>query len=59
MNPFRSRSELIFRANDRSLAEDQRYRRNFAPALKKERVNRFAGEFRGSRKVLEEIVDGR
>jgi hypothetical protein len=40
----------------RSLAEYHRYRDNFAPALQKEHTDRFAGKFRGSRQVLEEIV---
>jgi hypothetical protein len=38
-----------------SLAQYQHYRENFAPALQKEHTARYAGRFRGSRQVLEEI----
>jgi hypothetical protein len=40
----------------RSLEEYHRYRDNFAPALQKDHSDRFAGKFRGSRQVLEELV---
>jgi hypothetical protein len=39
-----------------SLGEYHRYRDNFAPALQKEHSDRFAGKFRGSRQLLEEIA---
>ena len=39
-----------------SLEEYHRYRDNFAPALQKEHSDRFAGRFRGSRQVLEEMA---
>jgi len=39
-----------------SLDEYHRYRDNFAPALQKDHTERFAGKFRGSRQVLEEIA---
>lgn len=39
-----------------SLAEYHRYRDNFAPGLRKEHTDRFAGKFRGSRQVLEEVA---
>src|SRR4030095_1213670 len=39
----------------RSLEEYHRYRDNFAPALQKEPSDRFAGRFRGSRRLLEEV----
>ena len=39
-----------------SLEEYHRYRDNFAPALQKEHTDRFAGKFRGSRQLLEEIA---
>jgi hypothetical protein len=38
-----------------SLEEYHRYRDNFAPALQKEHSDRFAGRFRGSRQLLEEV----
>jgi len=40
----------------RSLTDYHRYRDNFAPALQKDHTDRFAGKFRGSRQVLEEIA---
>lgn len=40
----------------RSLEEYQRYRDNFAPALQKEHTERFAGCFRASRRLLEEVA---
>ena len=40
----------------RSLEEYHRYRDNFAPALQKDHTDRFAGRFRGSRQVLEEVA---
>jgi len=39
-----------------SLADYHRYRDNFAPALQKDHTDRFAGKFRGSRQILEEIA---
>jgi len=39
----------------RSIEEYHRYRDNFAPALQKEHSDRFAGKFRGSRQLLEEV----
>lgn len=39
----------------RSLEEYHRYRDSFAPALQKEHSDRFAGRFRGSRRLLEEV----
>jgi hypothetical protein len=38
-----------------SLDEYHRYRDNFAPALQKDHTERYAGRFRGSRQVLEEL----
>lgn len=40
----------------RSVEEYHRYRDNFAPALQKEHSDRFAGKFRGSRQLLEEVA---
>jgi hypothetical protein len=40
----------------RSVEEYHRYRDNFAPALQKEHSDRFAGKFRGSRQLLEELA---
>lgn len=40
----------------RSVEEYHRYRDNFAPALQKDHTDRFAGKFRGSRQVLEEVA---
>lgn len=42
-----------------SVEEYHRYRDNFAPALQKEHSDRFAGKFRGSRQLLEEIAQAR
>ena len=39
-----------------SVEEYHRYRDNFAPALQKEHTDRFAGKFRGTRQLLEEIA---
>jgi hypothetical protein len=39
-----------------SLEEYHHYRDNFVPALQKEHSDRFAGMFRGSRRILEEIA---
>lgn len=41
----------------RSLEEYHHYRDSFAPALQKEHSDRFAGRFRGSRQVLEEVAE--
>ena len=38
-----------------SIEEYQRYRDNFAPALQKNHTERFAGRFRASRQLLEEV----
>ena len=40
----------------RSIEEYHRYRDTFAPALQKEHTDRFAGKFRGSRQLLEEVA---
>jgi hypothetical protein len=39
-----------------SLADYQRYRDNFAPALQKDHTDRFSGRFRASRQILEEVT---
>ncbi len=39
-----------------SLDDYHRYRDNFAPALQKDHTERFAGRFRASRQILEEIA---
>jgi hypothetical protein len=39
-----------------SLEDYQRYRDDFAPALQKEHTERYAGKFRGSRQLLEEVA---
>src|SRR5687768_16933882 len=41
----------------RSLVEYERYRDTFAAALQKEHSDRFAGWFRGSRQLLEEVLE--
>ena len=50
--------ELIFvlQYDCQSLADYHRYRDNFAPALQNDHAHRFAGKFRGSRQLLEEIA---
>jgi hypothetical protein len=40
----------------RSLEDYHRYRDNFAPALQKDHTERYAGRFRGSRLVLDEVA---
>ena len=40
----------------RFLEDYHRYQKNFAPALQKEHTERFAGRFRGSRQLLEEVA---
>jgi hypothetical protein len=40
----------------RSIEEYHRYRDNFAAALQKDHSDRFAGRFRGSRQLLEEVA---
>ena len=40
-----------------SLAEYHRYRDSFAPALQKEHADRFDGRCRGTRQVLQEVVN--
>jgi len=42
-----------------SLAQYQHYRENFAPALQKEHADRYAGRFRGSRQLLQEMGETR
>ncbi len=39
-----------------SLAEYHRYRDNFAAALQKDHTDRYAGRFRASRQLLEQIA---
>jgi hypothetical protein len=46
----------VLQYQSRSLEEYHRYRNTFAPALQKEHTDRFAGKFRGSRQVLEEVA---
>jgi hypothetical protein len=45
----------VLQYSSRSLEEYHRYRDNFAPAIQKDHTDRYAGKFRGSRQVLEEI----
>ncbi|MCA1659198.1 MAG: DUF4286 family protein [Verrucomicrobiaceae bacterium] len=40
----------------RSFADYDRYRENFAAALQKDHTDRFAGHFRASRQLLEELA---
>jgi hypothetical protein len=40
-----------------SLGEYHRYRDNFAPALQKDHTDRYAGRFRASRQLLEEVAE--
>src|SRR3954468_3508188 len=42
-----------------SIEQYHRYRDNFAPALQKDHRGRFAGHFRASRQLLEEIEHAR
>ena len=39
-----------------SAAEYHRYRDNFAPALQKDHTDRYAGRFRASRQLLDELA---
>src|ERR1043165_8251454 len=39
-----------------SLEDYYRYRDNFAPALQKDHTDRYAGKFRGSRQLLEQVA---
>jgi hypothetical protein len=39
-----------------SIEEYQRYRENFAPALQKDHTDRYAGRFRASRQLLDEVA---
>ena len=39
-----------------SIAEYHLYRDNFAPALQKDHTERFAGRFRASRQLLQEVA---
>ena len=41
----------------RSMEDYQRYRDTFAAALQKDHTERFAGRFRGSRQVLEQVAE--
>ena len=40
----------------RSVEEYHRYRDSYAQALQKDHTDRFAGKFRGSRQLLEEVA---
>ena len=46
----------VMQYQGRSVEEYYRYRDHFAPALQKEHTDRFAGKFRGSRQLLEEVA---
>ena len=49
-------STYVLQYRGASLAEYHRYRDNFAAALQKDHTDRFAGRFRASRQLLEEIA---
>lgn len=49
----------VMQYQGQSVEEYQRYRNNFAPALQKEHSDRFAGKFRGSRQLLEEVAQAK
>jgi hypothetical protein len=53
---FRRCVTYVFRYECDSKAAYERYRREFAPAMQKEHTERYAGKFRGSRMVLEEVA---
>ena len=51
----RGESVYVMQYHCRSLDDYHRYRDQFAPALQKEHAERFAGRFRGARRLLEEV----
>jgi hypothetical protein len=54
--PIGDEVTYVFRYECDSKAAYERYRREFAPAMQKEHTERYAGKFRGSRMVLEEVA---
>ena len=55
IDPTSTEPVYVMQYQCRSLEDYHRYRDNFAPALRKEHSDRFAGRFRGSRQLLEEV----
>ena len=55
IDPTSTEPVYVMQYQCRSLQDYHRYRDNFAPALQKEHSDRFAGRFRGSRQLLEEV----
>jgi hypothetical protein len=49
-------STYVLQYHCESMAEYERYQQSFAPALQKDHTDRFAGRFRASRQLLEEIT---
>ena len=56
LGPESDEPTYVMQYHCRSLEEYHRYRDNFAPALQKDHTDRFAGKFRGSRQLLEEVA---
>ena len=55
LEPDGNEPTYVMQYHCRSLEEYHRYRDNFAPALQKDHSDRFAGRFRASRQLLEEV----
>ena len=55
LDPTGTEPIYVMQYHCRSLADYHRYRDEFAAGLQKEHSERFAGRFRGSRQVMEEI----
>ena len=59
LDPASGEATYVLQYDCRSLEEYHRYRDSFAPALQKDHSERFAGRFRGSRQLLEEVAQAR
>ena len=56
LDPLGDEFSYVMQYHCRSREEYHRYRNNYAAALQKEHTDRFAGRFRGSRQLLEQIT---
>lgn len=56
IDPVAETSSYVMHYHCRSIDEYHRYRDHFAPALQKDHADRFAGRFRGSRQLLEQVT---
>lgn len=56
LEPAGNEPVYVMQYHARTLDDYHRYRDHFAPALQKDHTDRYSGQFRGARSVMEELT---